>query len=94
MFRDLGTVGVCIGAAGDILPAGQMFDTERQIRYDTTKDEYVFSRYDADYVFARRKNRDVTKWRLYRRGFALVAVIKKNLRKSTSRKGKQIEKAE
>ena len=70
MFRDLGTVGVCIGAAGIILSAGQMVDTGRQVRYDTTKDEYVVSGYAADYAFARRTKKDCTKSRFYTHNFA------------------------
>jgi hypothetical protein len=94
VFRDLGTVGVCIGAAGNILSAGQMVDTGRQVRYDTTKDEYIVSGPASDYVFARRTKEDGTKSRFYTHDFALVATIKENLRRYTSREVKQIEKAE
>jgi len=81
VFKDLGTVGVCIGAARNVLSAGQMVDTGRQVRYDTTKDEYVVSRFAVDYVFARRTKKDGTKSRFYTHDFALVATIRENLRK-------------
>lgn len=94
VFRDLGTVGVCIGAAGNILSAGQMVDTGRQVRYDTIKDEYVVSGSATDYVFSRRTKDDGTKSRFYTHDFALVATVKENLRRYTPREVKQIEKAE
>jgi hypothetical protein len=93
VFRDLGTVGVCIGAAVDILLAGQMVDMGRQARYDTTKDEYVVSGSAAKYVFARRTKKDSTKSRFYTHDFALVAIINENLPRYTPREVKHIKKA-
>jgi hypothetical protein len=63
VLRDLAAVGVCIGVVGNILLAGQMVDTGRQVRNDTTKDEYVVSGPVADYVFARCTKKDGTKSR-------------------------------
>jgi hypothetical protein len=94
VLRDLGTAGVCIGAAGNILSAGQMVDTGRQVQYDTTKDEYIVSGPAADYVFARRTKEDGKRSRFYTHDFAIVATIKENLRRFTTREVKHIEKAE
>ena len=71
-----------------------MVDTGRQVRYDTTKDEYIVSGHAADYVFARRTKEDGSKSRFYTHDFALVAAIKENLRRYTSREIKEIEEAE
>ena len=63
-----------------------MVDTGRQVRYDTTKDEYVVSGFVADCVFARRTEKDDTKSCFYTHDFTLVATIKKNLRRYTPAK--------
>ena len=60
-----------------------MVHTGRQVRYDTTKDEYAVSGSVADYVFACRTKKDGTKSRFYTYDFALVATIKENLRRCT-----------
>ena len=52
-FRDLGTVGIAAGAAGNILSACQMVDTGRPYRYDGAKDEYIVAGTDNDYVCTR-----------------------------------------
>ena len=93
-FRDLGKVGVGIGAAGNILSACQMVDTGRPYRYDNVKDEYVVSGNKNDYVFTRRRKADGSKSRFYTRDFALIATVKDNLRRYTAREVKQIDKAE
>jgi hypothetical protein len=84
LFRDIGIAGVCLGATGNILSAGQMVDTGRQVQYDTTKDEYVASGFETDYVFGRRMKYDGSNSRFYTHGVALVVTFKENLRRNTS----------
>ena len=93
-FRDLGTVVIAAGAMGNILSACQMVDTGRPYRYDGAKDEYIVAGTDNDYVFTRRLREDGSKSRFYTRDFALVATVKENLRRYTTREVKQMGKVE
>ena len=68
-FRDLGTVGIDAGAAGNILLACRMVDTGRPYRYDGAKDEYIVVGTDNDYVFTRRHREDGGKSCFYTRDF-------------------------
>ena len=52
-FRDLGAVGVAVGATCNILSACQMADTGMPYCYDIAKNEYAMVGTDIDYVFTR-----------------------------------------
>ena len=93
-FRDLGTVGVAVGAAGNIISACQLIDTGRHYWYLSDKDEYLVRGTESDYVFMRRLKHDGIKSRFYTRDFSLVSTIGENLRRYTAREVKLIDKAE
>ena len=94
VFRDLGTVGVAVGAAGNIISASQLIDTGRHYWYLPDTDEYLVRGTESDYVFSRRLKDDGTKSRFYTRDFSFVATVEGNLRRYTAREIKQMSKAE
>ncbi len=85
IFRELGSAGVAVGATGNNISACKMVDTGRPYRYDGDKDEYVVTGTDNDGVLKRRIRNDGNKSRFYTRDFALVATVKENLRRYTTR---------
>ncbi len=64
-FRDLGTVGVAVGAAKKIISASQLIDTGRHYWYFHDTDEYLVRGTESGYVFSCRLKDNGTKSRFY-----------------------------
>jgi hypothetical protein len=91
---DLETVGVSVGAAGNIISACQSIDIGKHYWYFPDKDEYFVRGTESDYVVTRRLKDDGTKFRFYTLDFSLVATIGEILWRYKTREVKQIDKAE